>query len=52
MCKHYRNNPHAIEEWAVWAGFRPKLPDAAVQDEVWAQARRLCASGAIMAHFG
>jgi len=35
MCNHYRNLPSAIEDWAIWAGYKPRLPDVPVQEELW-----------------
>ena len=35
MCNHYRNLPGAIDDWAVWAGYKPRLPGEPVQEELW-----------------
>ncbi len=32
MCNHYRANARLIEDWAVWAGYKPAKP---TPDEVW-----------------
>lgn len=35
MCNHYRNLPSAIDDWAVWAGYKPRTPSEPVQEELW-----------------
>jgi len=36
MCNHYRLNPEAISDWAIWAGYKPTpILHREYQTDIW-----------------